>query len=138
MTVAQLRKFEAELADAEKIAAQRKALPELTADEILEGFRKQRERRSADVEGFGRIYYFHPMTAAERYELQEKLEKVDQITAKDLVTIVIARACNADGSPKFKPEHADALLRRAPAESIGKLVKLLFENRITIETAEKK
>jgi hypothetical protein len=137
MTVAQISKFQDELAAAEKIAAERRALPELTADEILQGFAKQRELLWTDVEGFGRVYYFHPMTAAERYEVLSKLEKGDIMTAKDLVEIVIARARKADGSLKFGPAHAAPLLT-APAAAIAELASLLFQNRVTLATAEKK
>jgi hypothetical protein len=128
--------FDAELAKAEAIAAARRAVPELTADEILAGF-KTRELTEAAIDGFGRVYYYHPMTATERFEILGKLEDGDTITAKDLAQIVIARTLNADGSQKFAPAHAAALLE-APAASLEKLAGLLFQNRVTLASAEKK
>jgi hypothetical protein len=128
--------FDAELAKAEEIAAARRAIPELTADEILAGF-KTRELKEAVIDGFGRVFYFHPMTASERFEILAKLEGGDTITAKDLAQIVIARTLDADGHPKFSPDHAAALLE-APAASLEQLAGLLFKNRVTLASAEKK
>ncbi len=137
MSTAQVRVFEAQLAAAEKLAAERLAVPELSAEEILEGFQKQRELKSADVEGFGRIYYRHPMTAAERFEILAKLENGETMTARDLAQIIIARALKADGTLKFAPAHIDALLQ-APAAAFEQLAGLLFRNRVTLASAEKK
>ena len=132
--------FHDELSRARAVAAERrKALeeaPELTAEQILDGFK--RELRSVAVEGFGKVYYYYPMSVAEHLELREKIGDGDETTAAKMVQAIIAFARNGDGSLKFKPEHASALLQ-APDTSVLKLAALVVHSHgFSIASAEKK
>jgi hypothetical protein len=128
--------FSKELADAEKIAADRRATPELSAEDILAGFK--RELRSVAVAGFGTVYYYYPLSIAEYFDFRSKIEEDDAMTARNMVNSIISFARNSDGSLKFKPEHADALLQ-APPDSVTKLATTVIgSHRFSVASAEKK
>jgi hypothetical protein len=131
--------FKQELANAEAVAAQKKAeldaVPELSTEEILAGF--TRELREVKVAGFGKVYYYHPMSVAEHLELQSRLDGDGATTAANLVQTIIALARSSDGSPKFKAEHAQALID-APSASIFKLASTMMGSHVALASAEKK
>jgi pyrroloquinoline quinone (PQQ) biosynthesis protein C len=128
--------FKKELAEAEAIAAERRAAPELSADEILAGF--TRELRSVAVQGFGTVHYYYPLSVTEYFSFRSKVDEDDSMTASNMVKTIIEFARNADGSQKFKPEHFDALMN-APTAAVTKLAGVLVGTHgFSVASAEKK
>lgn len=119
MSTAELLAFDTERAAARaKAAAIKKALdaiPEVSADEIVRSL--QRELRSVAVDGFGTLFYYHPMNIAEQFAIQAKVGDDGTMSAPALVDALIVLARNSDGSQKFSAEHFDALMN-APAKAI--------------------
>lgn len=129
-----------ELAAARAVAAERRKAweeaPELSVEEILESFK--RELRSVSVPYFGRVYYYHPMSVAERVDLESKIDSAGGATAANIAQAIIAVVRNSDGSQKFSAEHATALLD-APADAFMRLAESVIQShRFTLVAAEKK
>jgi hypothetical protein len=139
MTVAQLANFQRELAQAEKIAERRRiiaAAPEIPAEQILSGFK--RELVPANVEGFGVVYYYHPLSIAEHFAVQSKLTEDGAMTAAGMVETLIALVRSSDGAPKFNDSHFKALMD-APTASVAALAKTVIRShRVSMESVEKK
>lgn len=128
--------FKKELAEAEAIAAERKAAPELSAEDILAGF--TRELRSVAVDGFGTVHYYYPVSVTEYFSFRSKVDEDESMTARNMVKTIIEFSRNSDGSQKFKPEHFDALLN-APTSAVVKLAGVLVGTHgFTVASAEKK
>ena len=139
MSSAKVLAFETELSSAIRIAAEKKAaydaIPEISTTDILASFK--RELRSVSVEGFGKVYFYHPMSIAERCELEEKIES-GALSAAGMVHSVIALALNGDGSRKFSAEHFQALMD-APQAAIAVLANSLLQtHKISVPSVEKK
>jgi hypothetical protein len=132
--------YQDDLAQARARAAERRRqldeAPELTAEEIVSGF--ARALRSISAPGFGKVFYYYPLSLAEYIEVQERIGEEGSSTASRMVDAIIALALNSDGSKKFKPEHAAGLIQ-APPSSVFKIANaLVSSHRFTLASAEKK
>lgn len=111
-------------------------VPEISADEILESFK--RELRYVTVDGFGAVYYYHPISVAEHLAINSKIGADGALTASGIVDAIIAHARNKDGSLKFNASHA-AQLMEAPTAPVLRLANALIRtHKITLASAQKK
>jgi len=130
--------FKKELAEAESIAAKRKAelaeVPELSIDEILSACKRELKSVSAPV--FGKVF-FYPMNIEEILEAERKIEN-GKMTAKALVDVLVGVLRKSDGTLKFSPEHAAALIDASPF-AIFKIASAVMPSRkFSLASAEKK
>jgi hypothetical protein len=114
--------FKKELAEAESVAAQRRAAADLSAEDILASLK--RELRSVSDPVFGTVYYY-PLSVSEYFAFRSKVDADDSMTALNMAKSIVEFARNKDGSLKFKPEHATALLDAPPA-AVYKLASTLI------------
>lgn len=142
MSKAQLLSFETERARMREVAAARKkAMEDVSAEDIL-ALSVKRELKSAEVEGVGKVYFYEPMTVAER-DAYHKHIRADgdgvRITMEAMVDGMMARLRNKNGKLLFEAHHRARVLSM-PAETLLALWHALGSERAepSIEAAEKK
>lgn len=86
-------------------------MTDATAEDLLGGFK--RERKSAEVEGVGTIYFYDPPSVAERDAYYRHLRFEDggiSISLEGIVDGIIARVKNAESKPLFRQIHRARLM----------------------------
>lgn len=138
MTVAQLANFNRELAQAEKIAEQRKkALEDVSAEDIL-SFSLKRELRAVEVEGVGRVYVYEPQSVAEKNAYQKHVKydgEFAKISLDGMVDGIIARVRNSDGKPLFEQSQRAKLFEMS-AEVLATIWNALGAETVTELTSD--
>ena len=94
-------------------------MADATAEDLLGGFK--RERKSAEVDGVGTIYYYDPPSVAERDAYYRHLRFEDggmSISLEGIVDCIIARVKGSDNRPLFKQIHRARLLDEMSEERL--------------------
>ena len=81
-------------------------MSDATAEDLLGSFK--RERKSAEVDGVGTVYYYDPPSVGERDAYYRHLRFEDggvSISLEGIVDGIIARLKNAESKPLFKQIH---------------------------------
>lgn len=77
-------------------------------------FNWQREKKSAEVDGIGTIYYYDPQTVAERDAYERHMRYADDgtvsVSLEGIVDGIIARVKNVDSKPLFYAHHRSKLM----------------------------
>lgn len=86
-------------------------MADATAEDLLGGFK--REKKSAEVEGVGTIYFYEPPSVAERDAYYKHLRFDDgsvSISLEGIVDGIIARVKDVNSRPLFKQIHRARLM----------------------------
>ena len=86
-------------------------MADASAEDLLNGFK--RERKSAEVEDIGTIYYYDPPSVAERDAYYRHLRFEDggvSVSLEGVVDGIIARVKNAESKPLFRQIHRQRLM----------------------------
>lgn len=86
-------------------------MADATAETLLSGFK--RERKSAEVEGVGTIYFYDPPSVAERDAYYRHLRVDDNgmsVSLEGIVDGIIARVKDANSRPLFRLIHRERLM----------------------------
>lgn len=140
MTVAQLKNFQREIASAEKIVMQRKMdaaeAAEISTEDLLASLK--RELRSVSVAGWGKVFYYYPLSIEEYLALQARTSADGSMTATGIAQTIVDLARKGDGTPKFTAEHVGMLTQAAP-DRLTRLAKAVVQlYNVRAESLEKK
>lgn len=119
-------------------------MADATAEQLLGGFK--REKKSAEVEGVGTIYFYDPPSVAERDVYYRSLRFEDggvSISLEGIVDGIIARVKDANSRPLFKQIHRARMLEEMTEERLMAIWRAIGGDKMKpageiAEAAEKK
>ncbi len=97
-------------------------MADATAEDFLRNFK--RERKSAEIEGVGTIYFYDPPTVAEAEAYFQHIrldEHGRSMSIEGIVEGIIARVKGADNKPLFRKIHRSRLIDEM---SVDKLLEI--------------
>lgn len=119
-------------------------MADATAEDLLGGFK--REKKSAEVDGVGTIYYYDPPSVAERDAFLRHVTQTDEgrvFSLEGIVDGIIARVKRADGKPMFFLHHRSRMLEEMSEARLLEIWRAIGGDKATradelAELAEKK
>jgi hypothetical protein len=119
-------------------------MADATAEQLLSGFK--REKKSAEVDGVGTVYFYDPPSVAERDAYYRHLRFEDggvSITLEGIVDGIIARVKDANSRPLFKQIHRARILEEMSEERLMSIWRAIGGDKMRpagdlSEAAEKK